>query len=337
LAGKEDLYGLLGVPRSASEDEIKKAYRKLARKLHPDVNPGDTAAEERFKRVSEAYSVLSDPDKRKAYDEFGEVSLEAGFDADEARRARERFSAHFGAGGPFAGGGAGAGGEEAFAFGDLDDLLGDVFARRGWQRGDAGAAGSWQRGPGRPRRGVDLEAVLELELAEAARGGEKRLTITRPAADGTPRTETVTVRIPPGVADGGRIRLAGKGGEGVGGAPAGDLFATVRIRPHRLLRLEGRNLFLDVPVTVGEATLGARIEIPTLEGRAPVPLPAGPDGGQRLRLKGKGLPDPTGGSAGDLFVTVRIRVPRDLDAAGREAVEALARFDPPDVREELLR
>jgi len=333
-ARREDLYQALGVARGASDDEIKKAYRKLARKLHPDINPGDEAAEDRFKVVSEAYSVLSDPDKRKAYDEFGEVSLEAGFDAGKARQAREQFSARFGAGG-FPGfgqpGRAGSEGfEESFTFGDLDDLLGDVYARRGWSReGPAGSA--------RPRRGVDVEATLELDLAESARGGEKRLSIVRPGAEGAPISETVTVRIPPGVADGGRIRIPGKGGEGSRGGPPGDLHARIRIRPHPVFRLEGRSLLIDVPVTVREASLGAKVEIPTLDGRATLTIPAGTDSGQRLRLKGKGLPDPTGGPAGDLYVTIQIRVPRDLDAAGRAALDALSEFDPPALREDLFR
>lgn len=329
---REDLYQALGVARDASDEAIKKAYRKLARKHHPDVNPGDKAAEDRFKTVSEAYSVLSDPDKRRAYDEFGEVSLEAGFDADKARRAREQFGARFGAGGFPGFGGPGPGGpeafEESFAFGDIDDLLGDVYARRGWSQAPGGQ---------RPRRGVDVEATLELDLAECARGGEKRLTILRPAADGSPRSETVSVRIPAGVADGGRIRIPGKGGEGRNGGPPGDLHARIRIRPHPVFRLEGRNLLLEVPITVGEASLGAKVEIPILEGRATLSVPPGTDSGQRLRLKGKGLPDPRGGPAGDLYVTVQIRVPKGLDAAGREALDALSKFDPPGLREELFR
>jgi DnaJ-class molecular chaperone len=330
-ARREDLYQALGVARDASDEAIKKAYRKLARKLHPDVNPGDEAAEDRFKVVSEAYSVLSEPEKRKAYDEFGEISLEAGFDAEKARRAREQFGARFGGGGFPGFGGAGRGGpeafEESFSFGDLDDLLGDVYARRGWSQGQGGR---------RPRRGVDVEASLELDLAESARGGEKRLAITRPAADGSLRSETVTVRIPAGVADGGRIRIPGKGGEGRQGGPPGDLHARIRIRPHPVFRLEGRNLLLEVPVTVREASLGAKVEIPTLDGRASLTIPPGTDSGQRLRLKGKGLPDPTGGPAGDLYVTLQIRVPKAVDEAGREALDALSKFDPPGLREDLF-
>ena len=315
---KRDLYATLGVPRDADEDRIRKAYRKLARRHHPDVNPDDAEAEERFKDVSEAYAVLSDPEKRRAYDEFGEVSLEGGFDPGAARRAREAFGARFGAD-RF----AAAPGGEGFTYGRLDGLFSDLFQRRGW----AGAQGG--------RRGMDLSAELELDFLDAARGVEQRLAIARPTADGGVRHETVTVRIPPGVADGGRIRIPGKGAEGAGGAPAGDLHATVRVRPHRIFRREGRDLYVDLPVSVREATLGAKVEVPTLSGRATVTVPRGTDGGTRLRLRGKGIPDPSGGPRGDLYVVVRIRVPRDLDAETATHLDELAKFDPPDLRQEL--
>lgn len=333
-------YEVLGVPRDADEDAIRKAYRKLARKHHPDVNPGDKVAEEKFKDISQAYAVLSDPEKRRAFDEFGEVALEGGFDPEAARRAREAFGARFGRGAGAGGGGqtsrAGAGGgpvefgEEGFAF-DLDDVLGDLFRRRGGPGGQARGGASFAL------RGADLDAELELDLEEAARGGERRITVTRPSAAGGAKAESVTIRIPAGVADGGRIRIPGKGGEGLGGGPPGDLHATIRIRPHRIFRVEGRDLHLEAPVTVREATLGARIEVPTLEGRATVVVPPGTDGGRRLRLRGKGLPHPGGGAAGDLYVTLQIRVPRDLDADAVARLEELAKHDPPDVRKDLFR
>jgi DnaJ-class molecular chaperone len=322
-SGRGDLYETLGVPRDADAKAIKKAYRKLARQYHPDVNPGDTAAEERFKRISEAYAVLGDEEKRRNYDEFGEVSLEGGFDADAARRAREAFGARFGTGGR-AEGFPGFGGESfSFDFGDLEDLLGRGFGGRG-------------RGRVRSLRGEDIQASLELDFLEAARGGEKRLTITRPSASGAPVTETVTVRIPPGVGDGGRIRLPQKGAPGLGGGPPGDLWATIRVRPHRVFRREGRDLYLEVPISIREAIRGAKIEIPTLEGRATVTVPPGTDSGRKLRLRGKGIADPGGGSPGDLFVTVQIRVPRDLSDEVEKRVDELAAFDPPDLREELF-
>lgn len=321
---RKDLYEVLGVAKGADKEAIRKAYRRLARKLHPDVNPGDKAAEERFKQVSEAYSVLSDEEKRRNYDEFGEISLEGGFDAEAARRARAAFGGGFGAGARSYGTpGSGEFEGESFEFGDLDEMLGRVFRGRGRRAGMA-------------MRGDDVQATLELDFLEAARGGEKRLTLARPAAEGGAATETVTVRIPPGVADGGRIRLPGKGAPGLGGGPPGDLWATIRVRPHPLFRREGRDLVVEVPLRVSEAVKGAKVEVPTLEGRATVTVPPGTDSGRKLRLRGKGIADPSGGPPGDLYVVVQIRVPRDLDAAALEKLEALECFEPSDARDGLF-
>jgi len=319
MTKRRDLYEVLGVSRNADADAIKAAYRKLARKLHPDVNPDDAAAEERFKEVSEAYAVLSDAKRRRDYDEFGEISLEGGFDADKAREAQRAFG---GAGYPFGGFGDGHGGG-GFGAGDMDDLLSQMFGGG--------------RARGRGIRGHDLEATLELDFLEAARGTEKRLTLKVPDERGAPRAQTITVRIPAGVADGGRIRLRGKGAAGIGGGPPGDLHAVIKVRPHPVFRREGRDLHLDLPVTVQEAVAGARVEVPTLEGRATVMVPPGTEGGQRLRLRGKGIPDPGGGSPGDLYATVHIRVPKGLDKTGHEALAVLSRFDPPDPRADLFR
>jgi DnaJ-class molecular chaperone len=318
---KQNLYELLGVARDADADTIRKAYRKLARQYHPDVNPGDAAAEERFKEISRAYDVLSDTDKRSQYDEFGEAALEGGFDAEAARRARETFGAHFGR---QAGGGPGSFSGD-FSFGNLDDLLGGVFHRFG---------GAPPR-HARPARGPDLHASITLDFADAARGGEQRVSVGRPSADGSVRHENLTVRVPAGVRDGGRIRLAGKGGE-IAGAPPGDLYLDVRVRPHRIFRRDGRDLLLDVPISFREAALGARVEIPTLEGRATVTIPPGTQGGGRLRLRGKGIPKTSGHAAGDLIVTLQIEVPRELDAQGRRAVEALEALEAPDLRKGLF-
>ncbi len=314
-APRKDLYAVLGVTRDADAETIRTAYRKLARQHHPDVNPGDAHAEERFKQVSEAYSVLSDAEKRRNYDEFGDIALESGFDAEAARRARERFGARFGRG-P----GASFASEE-FEFGDLDDLLGRAFAGRG-----RGAA------PPFPLRGADLEAALELDFLEAVRGGERQLVLPRPGAG----SETVTVRIPAGVGEGGRIRIPGKGAPGRGGGPPGDLWATIHVRPHPVFRREGRDVSLDLPITVAEAVRGAKVEIPTLTGRATVTIPPGTDGGRRLRLTGKGVPDPSGGAPGDLYVVVRIRVPKGLDEAALRSLGELERFDAADPRQELF-
>jgi DnaJ-class molecular chaperone len=317
---RRDLYQILGVARDASEDVIRKAYRKLARRYHPDVNPNDKTAEEKFKEISHAYSVLSDTEKRRAYDEFGDVALEGGFDPEAARRAREAFGARFGRGG----GRPDFGEAEGFEFEGLDSLFSDLFARQGGGRG------------GRIRgRGADVEAELSLDFLDAARGGEQRLTLTRPQPDGSLRPETLTIRVPPGVADGGSLRIPGKGGPGIGGGASGDLHLRIRVRPHRFFRREGRDLLLDVDVSVREATLGAKVEVPTLDGRVTLSIPPGTDSGTKLRVRGKGIPSPTGGAPGDLYAVVQIRVPRGLGPQERELLDDLAKHDPPDLRKEL--
>lgn len=308
----KDPYTVLGVARDADEDAIRSAYRKLARELHPDVNPGNAAAEERFKAVSEANSVLSDPEKRKAYDEFGEVSFQSGFDAAEARRARDAFGGGFGGFPNFGGAGPGAAG--------FEDLLSNLFGRSGPGRGP------------RQRRGADLEARVDLDFLDAARGCEQRFKVSRPTQGGGQRSESVTVRIPPGVADGGQIRLRGKGGEGLGGGPPGDLLATIRVRPHPLFRREDRDILLDVPVTISEATLGTKVEVPSLYGRITVTVPPGTDSGSKLRLRGKGVPHPSGGPAGDFYVVIKIIVPKDLDDATSKRLSEIAANDPADLR-----
>jgi curved DNA-binding protein len=310
-APRKDPYAMLGVARDADVDAIRRAYHKLARELHPDVNPDDKVAEERFKRVSEAYAVLSDPEKRSAFDEFGEIALDPNFDAARARQANQAFGGGYSGGVPGGGGG-------------IEDLFSNIFSRGG---GPAGFRG----GPLR-RAGSDLEATLALDFSEAALGGEQRLTINRPTADGGSRTDTVAVRIPPGVADGGQIRLRGKGGEGHGGGPPGDLFARIRVRPHALFRREKRDLFIDVPITVKEAVLGAKVDVPTLTGRITVSVPPGTDGGTKLRLRGKGVPSPSGAPSGDLFAVIQIKVPGEFDAEAKSRLEASAEFDIADLR-----
>lgn len=311
-AKRRDLYAMLGVAREADADAIRKAYRKLARENHPDLHPGDKKAEDRFKEIAEAYDVLSDAGKRALYDEFGDVSLQAGFDVDAMRKAQRGF-------GGFGGfESAGAEGAEEMGF---EDLLGSMFGARGARRA-------------RRLQELELDRDLEVVAGPAARGVSKPISVTRPDAEGLPTVDRVTVQIPAGLEDGARIRLAGKGGEGRGGAPSGDLYVRVRIRPHPWFRRDGRDLALDLPITVAEAALGARIEIPTLEGRATVKVPAGSDSGRKLRLRGKGLPDPKSGARGDLYVTVQIRVPVGLDDDAREALRKLEAFDPPGLRKE---
>lgn len=309
----QDYYEALEVPRDASEEEIRRSYRRLARKYHPDINK-EPGAEDRFKQVSEAYEVLRDKDKRAQYDRFGE-NWKAGQDVSAAG-GFEGFS-----GGPgFAGDGYGDMRVD-FGSGDFSDFFEGLFGQRARRRPDAGTTRGG-RVEGFSMRGGDHEAVLELSLEEAAAGGKRRISL----GDG----RDYEVEIPRGVRDGQRIRLAGQGSAGVGGGPAGDLFLRVRLRPHPRFRVEGRDLYVDLPVAPWEAALGAQVPVPTLEGGARVKVPPGSSSGRRLRLRGQGLPG-TNGSSGDLYAVVEIHVPKRLSNRERELFEQLAeasRFDP---------
>lgn len=295
-----DYYQVLGVPRSASEDEIRKAYKKLARENHPDLKPDDPAAAERFKQANEAYEVLSDAEKRKQYDQFG----------DAWKHARQ--------GGPFPGGGPFGGGQKV----DID--LGDLFGQGGVDLGDlfGGAFGGGRRGrtaQPRPSRGQDLHTTVNVPFDLAARGGTYDITLDR---NGVP--ETLSVKIPAGIRDGGTIRLAGQGGTGANGGSSGDLLINVRVAAHPYFRRDGNDLLIDVPLTVREATLGAKVDVPTLsEGMVTVTIPPGTSSGAKLRLKGKGIPDPKTKQAGDQFVQVKIVVPRELSSRAKELLEEL--------------
>jgi DnaJ-class molecular chaperone len=314
-----DLYEILGVDRKVDADALRSAYRRIARENHPDQHPGDAQAEERFKQASHAYAVLSDDEKRRAYDEFGDAALEAGFDAEAARRAKQAFQGSFARGEGF---------EGTFSF---DDLLGGLFDRFG------GQGGRNARAPRAPRSGRDLRSTITLDFLDAANGGEHRIQVARPTADGRVVPQVLTVRIPPGVRDGGTIRLSGKGEPAPPGGRAGNLHLEVSVRPHPVFRREGNDVHLDLPVTVREAALGAKIEIPTLEGRATVTVPAGTQGGAKLRLRGKGIPKHRNRAAGDLIATVRIAIPTRLDDEARAALEALAACDDPELRAKLQR
>ncbi|WUJ70065.1 DnaJ domain-containing protein [Kribbella soli] len=309
-----DFYATLGVSRDASADEIQKSYRRLARKYHPDVNK-DPDAEERFKQVSEAYDVLSDPQQRKRYDAFGDDFRRVPPDVDPDTYARSRA----GAGRPGGGGRAWDGswdtaGTQFDAEGiDLDDLLGGVFGgrtRRGWGR----------------IPGSDQEVELELTVEEAYRGGNRKLTVHGP----TGADRTIDVKIPAGVVNGQRIRLGAQGGQGTGGAPAGDLYLVVRIASHPRYRVSGRDLTVDLPLAVWEGALGASVSIETPGGEATVKVPKASSSGRRLRLKGRGLPNPRG-TPGDLYAEVRLMVPPRLTREERRLFEELAgtsKFDP---------
>jgi molecular chaperone DnaJ len=309
----KDFYALLGVSKDASDADIKKAYRKLARTLHPDRNPGDTAAEARFKEVGEAYSVLSDPEQRKQYDAIrsmtsGGARFTSAGRGGGAGGFEDVFSSMFG------GGGGGPGPNVRFSTGgaaggaSLEDLLGGMFGG-----GGSGGFGA----PRGPRRGADVEATTRIGFRQAVAGE----TVQLHSSDG----RTITVRIPAGVRDGQRIRLPGKGRPGDDGAPAGDMVVSVQVEPHPVFGRDGDNLTLTVPVTFAEAALGSTLEVPTLDGpTVKVKLPAGTPSGRVLRVKGRGV-QPKGKSSGDLLVKIEVVVPQRLSGEAKDAVEAFQR------------
>ena len=364
----KDLYAVLGVKRGASADDIKKAYRKLARRHHPDVNPGNKDAEERFKEISQAYDVLSDQEKRKVYDEFGTEGLQAGFDATRARAASEWAERVRGTG-YSAEGGFGR-------YSNFEDIFGDIF-------GGAGRAG--------PQPGQDLEASLEIDLLDAIRGASTQISIERPEVcatcggsgndkasevvcpechgsgrvqmgrgpmsfaracprcGGSGRTgtracptcngrgqaahrERLNVRVPAGVDTGSRVRVAGKGAPGQGGGPPGDLYIVIRVRPHPLLERRDRDLYLDIPVTVGEAALGATVTVPTPDGEVRVKIPPGSQSGKLLRIRGRGVPQLKGGAHGDLYIRVMVHVPVNGGEKVREAIREMESGYEKDLR-----
>ncbi|PTL77336.1 molecular chaperone DnaJ [Vitiosangium sp. GDMCC 1.1324] len=388
----DDYYQILGVSRTASADEIKKAFRKLARKYHPDVNPGDKAAEEKFKQLNSAFEVLSDERKRKLYDEFGDEAAQFGFDEKKAEQYRAYKAAQAAGGRPFGGGGGGA------DF-DLGDIFGDIFSRAGGGGGvDVdelfGRAGRGGRTAG-PTPGEDITARLTLSFNEALTGTERSISLQRPgrcqrcqgsgqvgtpttcatcggtgkvrrgggilgmASSGTcptcrgtgraappcpscqgtgvlEETARLTVKIPAGVQTGSKVRLAGQGAAGTLGGPPGDLYIETIVQEHPLVRREGDDLYMDLPVTVTEAMLGAEVRVPTFQGEVTVKVPEGSQSGRRMRLKGRGSPALKGGPPGDLYLTLQVKVPEQPTHEARQAAETLARAYQADVRSTLL-
>ncbi len=357
MAEKRDYYEVLGIQKGASEDEIKKAYKKLARKYHPDMNPGDKEAEEKFKEVNEANEVLSDPEKKARYDQFGFAGVDP----------------NYGAG---AGGGAYGGG---FDFGDLGDIFGSFFG--------GGFGGGQRRNPNAPQRGESIRASVSVSFTEAAFGCEKSVTLERseqcptckgsacapgttpeicPDCHGTGTVQTrrqtpmgvfasngpcrkcggtgriihqpcpdcrgtgavrmrktIKVTIPAGIDHGQTISLRGQGNAGKNGGPAGDLLITVMVQPHELFRRDGVDVFCEAPITFTQAVLGAELEIPTIDGKVKYSIPEGTQTGTVFRLKGKGIPVLNGRGRGDQYVTVTIETPRNLN---KEQKEALRKF-----------
>ena len=312
---RKDYYKVLGVSADASEDDIKRAYRKLARKHHPDVNPGDAEAEERFKEIAEAYHVLGDGERRAAYDR-GPEQFAQEFDLSE-------FFQQFGQG--F--GGHGARGGVHFDVGGMGDIF-DIFGGAGGARGRPGSTGGWTP----TQAGRDVEVTVPLSFEEAIHGVERTVRYGRPTAGGG-ETASSKVRIPAGIEDGKRIRVRGRGEPGQGGAPAGDLFLRVKVQPHPTFSREGADLRVGLPVTVYEAGLGGTIRVPTLDGTTSIRLPAGTRNGQVIRLTGKGAPKPKNeGQRGDLYVTVRIELPENLSERAKELLAAFAEESPYDPR-----
>ncbi len=362
-AATQDYYELLGVPRTASQDDIKRAYRKQAIKYHPDRNKGNKQAEERFKAINEAYQVLSDPKRRGLYDRYGadwkqaEAAEKAGFNPDQVW------------GGAGAGRGPGgytyqqgprewrghAGGMEGIDLGDFEDLFGGIFDRFRGGAAQAGPRAGRQRAPTEPQRGQDAQGQIQLTLSEAYRGTRRDISLqvqevcpdcggtgrkgrrTCPACQGAGsllRTRQITVKVPPGVKDGSRIRLAGQGSPGLQGAPAGDLYITVRLQPHPVYTLKGEDLHEDLPAAPWELALGAKVEVPTPTGTVTMTVPAGSHSGQTLRLRGRGWPR-RGGEHGDLYVHLQATVPPPENDAQRQAYEQLAKASKVDVRRQM--
>jgi molecular chaperone DnaJ len=377
---KQDYYELLGVARKATAKDIRTAFRKLARKYHPDLNPGDKSAEEKFKQLQEAYDVLSDTKKRQMYDQYGFYSdnLPPGGPGGAGGHGDEQDVNFDFNGFDFGGGSGAAGGGSSFR-----DLFSQFFSG-----GRGGAAMEPEQEPG-----GDLEYQLEIDFWDAVRGAVKKLSITRmdtcetchgTGAVGSPQTctacggtgtiqqtagkmkfnvpctrcggtgklrtlcktchgdgrvrrsETIEVRIPAGVANGGRVRVPGKGNSGTMGAPAGDLYLRVVVKPHEFFERRGNDLYTEIPITVSEATLGAKIEVPTIDGRSLVRIPPGTNSGKTLRLKEKGVPSARNGARGDQYVEIQVVVPPPTDERVRNLMKELESVAPGDPRKDLF-
>lgn len=301
-----DPYEVLGLKKGAEPDEIKRAYRKLAKELHPDVNPGDSIVEQRFKEVSAAYSFLNDADKKAAYDR-GEIN------PDGSPR--------------FAGAGAGGAGNGGFGFGfggiDPDDIFGDLFGRRGAGAG-AGAGPHAGRNRTFRMRGKDVSYSVRVGFIEACLGAKRRIKLY----DG----KSLEVAIPPGTADGQKLRLKGQGTPGMGGGEAGDAFVEIQVDGHPYFERDGQDIFLDAPITLAEAVLGAKITVPTIHGDVAVSVPAGSNTGNSLRLKGKGIPGQGGKPGGDHYVKLKVMLPDRPDPELTRFVESWAETHDYDVR-----
>lgn len=340
---KKDYYAILGLKKTAAADEVRKAFRKLARKYHPDVNPGDKQAEEKFKELSEANDVLSDPKKRKVYDQVGFYSDNIDPKVAEAYAAQGGGASPFGAAsgaGPFGGFNNENGAQSVhFDFRDFDfaaaqqngrgsgstfrDIFSSIFSGGATQEASSAA-------------GSDAEYTVHVPFWDAIRGNEMKLSVQRPDPGGRMRNEAISFRIKPGTRDGQRIRLAGKGNPGRGGGAAGDLYITVRIGQHPVFQRDADDIYMTLPILPWEAALGSKVEVPTIDGRAMLRIPPGTQSGQKLRMREKGVPSATRtGVVGDQIVEIRIVVPEIPNVEAKELWQKLERLHPEDPRHEL--
>jgi len=370
MAAKKDYYEVFGIKKNASANEIKKAYKKLARKYHPDVNSGDKAAENKFKEISEAYAVLNDSEKKKKYDALGHQAFSAGFDPFSSSRGRGR---------------TGGFGFES-SFGGFSDIFSDIF-------GESTGGRRQRRGP---VKGRDIQYPIEISFEDSVKGMKANLQIrkqslcsicngsgakpgstssTCPKCGGSgkvniggsflnmmescrqcngtgsynpslcpnctgrgavPKTEKISVKIPAGVDNGSKVRLSGKGEPGANRGPNGDVYIITRIRPHRFFERKGDNIYCQIPITVSEAALGAKITVPTIEGKAVMKVPPGTQSGQKFRLSGKGVPSLKSGIKGDQFIEVQIVIPKDLSEESKDVLKKFSQLTNFNPRQDLL-
>ena len=304
---KRDYYEILGVSRDADDKQLKKAFRKFARKYHPDLNPNNKEAEQRFKEVNEAYEILSDSTKRKQYDSYGHAAFDAGFQGSEGFRPRT--------------GGFDPRAAQDRGFGSIfEDIFGDVFSGR-------------RESQPVPETGKDLVYNLEIDLKDAYHGTSTYVNIQRGARL---QSEQIMVKIPPGVDNGTKVRVAGKGGAGIRGGKSGDLYIITSIRPDRFYERKGDDLYCEVPITISEAALGAKIEVPTMDGTATMTIPSCTQGGQLFRLKEKGMPHLKGGRSGNQYVKVIITIPKNLTEEDKELFKKISALYTENPREGIL-